>query len=305
MSLFVEQSEISDPFVLRIIDREEPHAAPGQVRLRARVAGLNPVDWKIASSPQAATAFGISAPTGFGNDVAGEIDEVGDGVTEFAVGDRVFASARGRAVAEHVILTVGADDIRHTPDGLSDDVAGALQVAGRTADAALRTVGAASGDTILIGGAAGGVGVLVVQLAVRLGATVIATASESNHDYLRSLGATPTLYGEGLADRVRALAPQGVDAAIDLHGIATVEAAAELGVPGDRIATIAASSPPHGAKATGGRDAHPDALDEIAALLADGILSLPIAARFPVSQIDNAIALQRAGHVRGKVIVTL
>lgn len=305
MSVFVEQTEFTDPFILRVIDREEPHAGPGQVRVRARVAGLNPVDWKVASRPETAAAFGVTLPAGFGNDVAGEIDEVGDGVEGFHVGDRVFASARGRAVAEHVILTPGADDVRHTPDGLSDEVAGALQIAARTADAALRTAGVGDGDTVLVGGAAGGVGVLVVQLAVRAGATVIATASAVNHDYLRGLGAIPTTYGDGLAERVRVLAPEGVDAAIDLHGIEAVEAAAALGVPGERIATIAAANPPHGARQTGGRDARPGALDEIAALLAEGSLELPIAARFPIDRIDDAVALQRTGHVRGKVIVDI
>jgi len=305
MSVFVEQTEFTDPFVFRVVDRDEPHAGPGQVRLRARVAGLNPVDWKIASRPESAAAFGVTLPAGFGNDVAGEIDEVGDGVDGFRVGDRVFASARGRAVAEHIILTVGVDDVRHTPDRLSDDVAGALQIAARTADAALRTAGVGSGDTVLVGGAAGGVGVLVVQLAVRAGASVIATASAGNHDYLRGLGAIPTEYGDGLVDRVRALAPNGLNAAIDLHGIEAVEVAAALGVPGERIATIAAANPPHGARPTGGREAAPGALDEIAALLAEGLIELPIAARFPIDRIDDAVALQRAGHVRGKVIVDI
>ncbi len=305
MSAYVEQLEITDPFVLRVVDRDEPHAGRGQIRIRARAAGLNPVDWKIAAFPQTAAAFGIQAPTGFGNDVAGEIDEVGADVAGFAVGDRVFASARGRAVAEHVVLTIGVDDVRHTPDGLPDEVAGALQIAGRTADAALTTAGVGPGDTVLVGGAAGGVGVLVVQLAARAGATVIGTASEANHAFLRELGVVPIAYGDGLADRVRELGTGEVTAAIDLHGTETVEAAAALGVPGHRISTIAAANPPHGAVATGGRDARAGAIDEIAALLADGSLTLPVSATFPVTQIEDAVALQRAGHVRGKIVITL
>src|SRR3954447_3027688 len=157
MSRFVQQSEIADPFVLEVIDRAEPHAGPGQVRVRVRAAGLNPVDWKIAASPAAADRYGIAAPTGFGNDYAGEIDEVGEGVEGFAVGERVFGGARGRAVAEHVIATVGADVLAHTPDELSEDVAGSLLIAARTADAVIAAVGVTSEDTVLIGGAAGGV----------------------------------------------------------------------------------------------------------------------------------------------------
>jgi len=304
MSLFVQQQQIADPFVLEVVDRPEPHAGPGEVRVRVRAAGLNPVDWKIASNPAAAHAFGVTLPAGFGNDLAGEIDEVGDGVTGWAVGDRVYGGARGRAVAEHVVLDPAT--LLRTPHGLPDEIAATLQIAGRTADAAVHAVRVGAGDTVLIGGAAGGVGVLTVQLAVAAGATVIATASPDNHDFLRSLGAVPTTYGDGLADRVRALAPDGVDAAIDLHGTDTVRTALELGVPGDRIATIAGGpNPPGGAIATGGGDATPGALDRIAAGLAAGTLQLPIAARFPIEQITDAVALQRTGHVRGKVVVTI
>lgn len=305
MSVYVQQQEFSDPFTLEVIHRDEPHAGPGQVRIRARAAGLNPVDWKIAAYPQVAAAFGVTAPAGFGNDVAGEVDDVGDGVTEFAVGDRVFGSARGRAVAEHVIFTIGTDELRHTPAGLDDVTAATLPIAARTADAALAVAGVDSGETVLIGGAAGGVGVIAVQLARRTGATVIATASQHNHDFLRELGAIPTTYGEGLAARVASLAPEGITAAIDLHGTDTVEAAAALGVPGSRIATIAAQNPPHGAVATGGGGARPGALDRIAALVAAGKIVIPIEQTFPLDQITDAVALQRTGHVRGKVVITI
>ncbi|GAA1971116.1 NADP-dependent oxidoreductase [Microbacterium deminutum] len=302
----MQQAEIADPFVLEVIDREEPHAGPGQVRVRVRAAGLNPVDWKIAASPAAAERYGITAPAGFGNDYAGEIDEVGEGVAGFAVGDRVFGGARGRAVAEHAVSTVGTDLLAHTPDGLSDEVAGSLLIAARTADAAVAAVGATPGDTVLIGGAAGGVGVLAVQLAVAAGATVVATGSAGNHDFLRELGAIPTTYGEGLVDRVRALAPSGVDAAIDLQGTETALAAIELGVPPVRIATIAAGpTRPAGTIATGGVDAAPDALDRIARALAEGTLTLPIQATFPIERIQDAVQLLRGGHVRGKVVVTV
>lgn len=304
MSAFVEQQEFSDPFVLSVVDRPEPHAGPGQVRIRVHAAGLNPVDWKIATNPAMAAANGLTAPSGFGNDLAGVVDEIGDGVTGFAIGDRVFGGARGRAVAEHAV--VDAAGLHHTPDGVDDTTAGALQIAGRTADAAVTTAGVSAGDTVLIGGAAGGVGVLAVQLARAAGATVIATASEDNHRMLRELGAIPITYGDELVERVRAVAPQGVDAAIDLHGTDTVDAAAALGVPGERIATIAAGpNPPHGAVATGGNAAPADALERVAQGLADGSLSLPIMATFPIDRIDEAVALLRTGHASGKIVITI
>lgn len=306
MSRIAWQSEIADPLVLEVIDRPEPHADTGQVRVRVHAAGLNPVDWKIAAIPEVAQRYGISAPTGFGHDYAGVVDEVGDGVSAFAVGDRVFGGARARAVAEHVVATIGQDQLLRTPAGLSDETAGSLSIVARTADAAVATARVGAGDTVLIGGAAGGVGVLTVQLAIAAGATVIGTASESNHDFLRELGAIPTTYGAGLVDRVRALAPAGVDAAIDLQGVETVHAALELGVRPERIATIAAGpNPPGGAVSTGGVQAAPDALERIASAVADGILILPIQATFPLDRVAEAVALQREGHVRGKVVVTI
>lgn len=301
----MQQSEFSDPIPFELIDRPEPHAGEGDVRVRVSAAGLNPVDWKIATIPQVAGFFGVSLPAGFGNDFSGVIDEVGPGVQGFAVGDRVFGGARGYAVAEHLVIAADGGHLFHTPDGLDDVRAAALEVAARTADAVIAQTGVSKGDTVLIGGAAGGVGVLTVQLAVAAGATVIATASEHNHDFLGELGAIPTTYGEGLVDRVRALAPNGVDAAIDLQGLETVEAGLALGVKPSRIATIAAQSAPEGVLITGGQDATPGALDRIAAGLANGSLVLPIAATFPFAKIADAVALQRTGHVRGKVVVTI
>lgn len=302
MSRFVRQQTIGDPLEFELIERDEPHPGPGEIRVRVHAAGLNPVDSLVATVPQVAEMFGVSAPTGFGNDFAGVVDEVGEGVTGVAVGDRVFGGARARAVAEHVV--VAASDVFPTPDGLDDERAGALPIAGRTADAVVAALAVRQGEAVLVGGAAGGVGVLVVQLLAAQGATVIATASEANHEFLRSLGATPVAYGDGLADRVRSLA--AVTAAADLHGTDTVEAAIELGVEPSRIVTIAAApQPPHGAIATGGTAAAPDALPRIAALLADGSLQLPISATFPIERLDEAVALQRGGHVRGKVVVTI
>jgi NADPH:quinone reductase-like Zn-dependent oxidoreductase len=299
------QESFGGPEVLELREVEEPHAGPGQLRVRVAAAGLNPVDWIVASSEQAAKTFGLSLPAGFGNDFAGTVDEVGDGVTGFAVGDRVYGGARGHAVAEYVIAVPGEEELRHTPDGVDDAVAATLDIAGRTAAAALDAIGVGAGDTVLIGGAAGGVGVFAVQLARIAGARVIGTASEAAFDFLRDLGAEPVAYGDGLVERVRALAPGGITAATDLFGTETVDAALALGVPAERISTIAAHGSDVKAKATGAIDADPGALDRIAGLIADGQLKVPIAARYPAEQIREAVAFQATRHAHGKVVVTL
>jgi NADPH:quinone reductase-like Zn-dependent oxidoreductase len=305
MSRAVIQEQFGGPEVLDVRDVAAPHAGPGEVRVRVSAAGLNPVDWKIAGSAAAAARYGLTLPAGFGNDFAGVVDEVGDGVTGFAAGDRVYGGARGRAVADYAVVRPGADPVLHTADGVDDITASTLVIAGTTADAVVAAIGVHPGDTVLIGGAAGGVGVFAVQLARRAGARVIGTGSEATFGFLRELGAEPVTYGDGLPDRVRALAPQGVTAAADLTGTETARAALDLGVSAGRIASIAAASPPDGVRATGGRDATPGALDRITAAIAAGEFVVPIAATFPIEQTRAAVELQRAGHVHGKVVITL
>jgi NADPH:quinone reductase-like Zn-dependent oxidoreductase len=297
------------PEVLELREVPEPHAGPGEVRVRVAAAGLNPMDWGLSSRPEAAARFGITVPSGFGYDFAGVVDEVGDGATGFAVGDRVYGGALGRAAADFVVVKAsaeGSEALFHTPDGISDEVASTLPVAGATAAAALAAIGLRPGDTVLIGGAAGGVGIFAVQLAKLAGATVIGTASEGTFEFLRQLGAEPVAYGPGLADRVRALAPGGVTAATDLFGTETAETALALGVPPERISTVAAGpNPPGGVRATGGIDAEPDALERITAVILAGEITVPIAAIFPVEQIRDAVTLQAGRHVHGKIVVTL
>jgi NADPH:quinone reductase-like Zn-dependent oxidoreductase len=191
----------------------------------------------------------------------------------------------------------------HTPDGVDDRTAATFTIAGRTAAAALAVVEPGPGDMVLIGGAAGGVGVFAVQLARLAGARVIGTGSAASSDFLRGLGAEPVTYGDGLADRIRALAPGGVTAAIDLHGTETVHAAREVGVPDARICTIAAQV--DGVSPANGANAVPGALEEIARLVAAGQLRVPIAASFPVEQIRPAAELQAGRHVKGKVVIDL
>ena len=179
---------------------------PGQIRVRVTAAGLNPMDWFMTSDAETATRFGLSLPSGFGTDYAGVVDQVGDGVTEFAAGDRVFGGALSRAVADYVVIdaagTIAAGgDAHHTPDGVDDRTAATLAIAGCTAAAALAVVKPGPGDTLLIGGAGGGVGVFAVQLARLAGARVIGTGSATSADALRALGAEPAAYGDGLAGR--------------------------------------------------------------------------------------------------------
>ncbi|OPF83825.1 NADPH:quinone reductase [Streptomyces antioxidans] len=309
MSRAVIYETFGGPEVLELREVPEPHAGPGEVRVRVTAAGLNPMDWILASQPEAAERFGVTLPSGFGYDLAGVVDEVGEGATGFAVGDRVYGGVLGRAVADFVVVRTPArasEALFHTPEGISDEVASTLPVAGLTAAAALAAVGLRSGDTVLIGGAAGGVGVFAVQLAKLAGARVIGTASEATFDFLRQWGAEPVTYGPGLADRVRTLAPGGVTAATDLFGTETAETALALGVPPERISTIAAGpNPPGGVRGTGGIDAGPDALERITdAILAEEI-TVPIAAAFPIERIRDAVALQAGRHVHGKIVVTL
>src|SRR4051794_5740272 len=269
------------PEALRLREVPVPRAGSGQIRVRVSAAGLNPMDWFMTSDSETAARFGLSLPIGFGTDYAGVVDQVGEGVTGFALGDRVFGGALSRAVADHVVVEPAAaiaagGDAHHTPDGVDDRTAATITIAGCTAAAALALVHARRGDTLLIGGAAGGVGVFAVQLALLAGARVIGTGSAASADALRALGAEPVAYGDGLVDRVRALAPVGVTAALDLHGTDTVQAARDLGVPDERITLIAAQV--DGITSANGANAAPGAIEEIAGLVAAGRLRVPIAA---------------------------
>ena len=264
MSRAVIYETFGGPEVLELREVPEPHAGPGEVRVRVTAAGLNPMDWILLRCPGGG-AIRHAVPSRLGYDFAGVVDEVGGGATGFAVGDRVYGGALGRAAADFVVVKtpVGApgapEALFLTPDGISDEVASTLPVAGLTAAAALSAIDLRSGDTVLIGGAAGGVGVFAVQLAKLAGATVIGTASEGTFAFLRQLGAEPVAYGPGLADRVRTLAPGGVTAATDLFGTETAETALALGVPPERISTIAAGhSPSPGVRTTGGTEAGPE-----------------------------------------------
>jgi NADPH:quinone reductase-like Zn-dependent oxidoreductase len=307
MSRAVVYDRFGGPEVLELRDVPEPHAGPGEIRIRVAAVGLNPMDPAFAAMPELAARFNITLPSGFGYDFAGSVDEIGEGASGFAVGDRVYGGVLERAAADFVVMrTESSEAIFHTPAGLSDEVASTLYIAVMTASAALAALDLSSRDTVLVGGAAGGVGVFVVQLARLAGAKVIGTASEGTFAFLSDLGALPVAYGAGLEDRVRSVAPQGITAAIDLFGTETIETALALGVSPDRIAAIAAGpTPPGGARAVSASAAQPDAVPQIAAAIVARAVTVPIAARFPIAQIVEAAALQATRHVHGKIVVTL
>src|ERR1700759_1982402 len=213
-------SEFGGPDVLEIVELPDPHPAAGQVRVRVRAAGINPIDWKVRSG-----AMGGDLPQTTGREVAGVVDEVGEGVTDVEVGDEVFGFADGGGGAAELALS---SESARIPPSLDFAQAAALPVAVETAVRTLDALGVGSGTTVLINGAAGGVGSAAGQIARPRGARVIGTASEQNHESLRSLGAEPTTYGDGLEQRVRELAPDGVDAALDAAGGGALPALVEL-----------------------------------------------------------------------------
>ncbi|WP_344339697.1 NADP-dependent oxidoreductase [Agrococcus versicolor] len=290
------------PAVLELEQVPDPEPGPGEVRVRVHAAALNPVDWKIFSGTAAATSRGLEPPLGVGNDIAGVVDAVGEGVPDLAVGDRVFGSARTRAMQDRTIVDPAVERLARIPDGLDDVRASALVVAGRTAWAGVEQLHLERGETLLVNGAAGGVGVLAVQLASHRGIRVLGTASERNHDRLRVLGAEPVAYGEGLVDRLRALG--GVDAVFETHGTAGIDAGIALGVPVARMVGIATKG--HAGVAGVATDlAVTGALDELAALAADGTLDVPIAGTVPLEDAADAYRVLMGGHVHGKLVVDL
>jgi NADPH:quinone reductase-like Zn-dependent oxidoreductase len=293
-AVYTEAGKPAD--VLSVTEVEEPHAGPGRIRIAVRAAGVNPIDWKVVSGMMRPP----SGPTVPGVDAAGLVDEVGEGVTGVQVGDAVFGHATGGSAAEYAVLTAWA----HKPEGTSFEVAGGLPVAGETAVRVLDLLGLQPGQTVVVDGASGGVGSATVQVAVARGLTVIGTAGEANQEFVRSLGAVPTLHGPGLADRVRALAPDGVDGGVDTAGKGSVRDLIALTGDPAKVVTIADFAAGElGVQVTGG-DAHQaPRLAQVADLLAAGRLQMPIAGTYPLDRIGEAYAESQGGHVRGKLVL--
>jgi NADPH:quinone reductase-like Zn-dependent oxidoreductase len=296
----VQFGEYGGPEVLRVDEVDEPHAGAGQIRVSVRAAGVNPIDWKIRRGAMAGV-IPVEFPRIPGSDVAGVVDEVGDGVTDVNVGDDVFGSAVGGGTAEYAVV----DHWATKPAGLSFAEAAGYPVAVETALRVLKLLGLESGQTLIVNGAAGGVGVAAVQFARERGARVIGTASESNHEFLRGLGAEPTTYGEGLVDRVRELAPEGVDRAFDAAGHGALPDLIELTGSPDNVVTIADfTASEYGVRvSTGGDSRSWEALAEAAGLHEQGRFVLPVERSFAFSKAADAHRVSEEGHVRGKLVL--
>jgi NADPH:quinone reductase-like Zn-dependent oxidoreductase len=294
----VRFTRFGGPEVLEIVDLPDPHPGPGQVRIAVRAAGVNQSDWKKREG-----LMDEELPQTLGYEAAGVVDELGEGVTDAAAGDRVFGfSPDGAAQAELAVLSYYAP----IPPSLDFAGAAALPAAVETATRALDQLGVGSGSTLLVNGASGSVGSAAVQLAVARGARVIGTASPANHDYLRSLGAEPVAYGEGMADRVRALAPGGVDLALDVAGSGVLPELIELAGGPDHVITVAdfGGAQEYGvrfSRGDTGRAVH--ALADIGMLVESGRFSLPVAQTFPLADVAQAHRVSEDGHARGKLVL--
>jgi NADPH:quinone reductase-like Zn-dependent oxidoreductase len=289
------------PDVLREADIEVPKPGPGQVRVRVKAAGVNALDGKIRSGMLEAVR-----PTTFpavpGGELAGVVDALGEGVRDVQVGDEVLGWSDTGSYAEYALATTVAPK----PAGLGWQHAAALPVAGETAERVLNLLGVTAGETVLMHGAAGAVGTLAVQLATARGARVIATAGPANQDYLASLGATATVYGEGLVERVQALAPGGVDAVFDLAGKGALEDSIALRGGTERIVTIA----DFGARQLGiifSQGSQERSTVRLAALAQDAAAGKVVTTvtAYPLDQAATAQQVSDAGHVRGKLVLTV
>ncbi|MFJ9428579.1 NADP-dependent oxidoreductase [Streptomyces sp. NPDC101490] len=303
MARTAQFTEYGTSEVLDIVDVPPPAPGPGQVRLAVRAAGVNPADWKILGGMMSAV-FPVTFPAGLGSDVAGVVDEVGEGVTAFAVGDEALGVPLTASYAEYALADPAKLVTR--PSSVPWEVAGALGVAGGTAWAALDKLGVGAGDTLLVLAAGGGVGTFAVQLATARGARVIGTVGPGSHDRLRALGGEPATYGDGWEERVRALAPDGVDAVLDASGRGEIPGAIELaGGPG-RVLTLAAFDAADTGvmiHTNGGGTTTARALREILALVEEKRLTVPVWRVHPLTDVRAALDESRAGHAEGKIVI--
>jgi NADPH:quinone reductase len=308
MAKVVLATAFGGPEVLSVVDQEVGDPGPGEVRLEVHAAGVNPAD--IKSYGGAWGTDPAQLPKRLGFEASGVVTAVGADASA-SVGDEVIAFRVTGAYASEIV--VSADALVSKPQELGWAEAGALLLTGGTAVHALTATAVAEGETVLIHGASGGVGLMAVQLAVLRGARVIATASPARHDLLRELGADPVAYGDGLLDRVRAAAPDGVDVALDLIGSEeALDTSLALVDDHGRIATIVITPRARAAGIKllgGGPGADPGdelrmaARPELARLAGEGRLRVVVAQTFPLDQVADAHRLVGSGHVTGKVVL--
>jgi NADPH:quinone reductase len=313
MTRAVVATAFGGPEVLAVIETPISPPGPGEVLISVRAAGTNPVDYKQYSGAMGQDPARL--PMRLGSEAAGVVTEVADGAEGpgglVRAGDEVIAYRIAGAYADDV--TVPASSVVPKPSTLSFDEASGLMLTGVTATHALAVVGAGAGDVVLIHGAAGGVGLMAVQLAVMAGARVIGTASESGHELVREFGAEPVTYGTGLEERVRALAPGGVDAAVDCAGgDEALDVSLALVADHGRIVTIVASRRAFdaGIKVIGGAPGADPGTEirsaarlELARLAEDGKLRVIIAAVYPLAEAAAAHRALATGHIHGKIVL--
>jgi NADPH:quinone reductase-like Zn-dependent oxidoreductase len=295
----IQFTQFGGPEVLELVELPDPEPGPGQIRVAVRATGVNPIDWKVRSG-----AMGGDLPKRTGQEVAGVVDKLGVGVTGVEVGESVFGAAAGGGGAAELALV---ESYARMPAGLDFAGAAALPVAVETAVRTLDVLDVGEGQTIVINGASGSVGISAVQCARARGARVIGTASAANQDYVRQFGAEPTTYGDGLVERVRALASDGVDRALDASGGGMLPALVELTGSPERVVTIADYA---GAEQTGvtfsggtGTERAWHALADVAQLVEEGRFRLPVAQTFPLADIAEAHRISESGHPRGKLVL--
>lgn len=294
----VSFAEFGGPDVLQLVDAEEPHAGPGQIRIAVRAAGVNPVDWRIREG-QVLGAHPIELPSGVGLDASGVVDEVGEGVEGVKVGDRVFGEGSS-TYAEFAVLSAWA----RMPEGLTFEEAAGYPSVVETALRVIREVGVQSGQTLLVSGASGGVGSAVLQIARDRGITVIGTAGAANQDYLRRLGAVATTYGEGWVERVRAVGH--VDAALDLAGSGVIRELVELTGDAQKVISIAdLDAPEFGVRFSGVAGSVPEALAEAVDLISRGKLHIPVEKSYTLAEAAAAHIDSQAGHTRGRRVLVV
>jgi NADPH:quinone reductase-like Zn-dependent oxidoreductase len=290
--------EVGGPERQALLDVPVPVPGPGQLLVRVRAAGVNPGDWRLREG-----AYGNAGPAVLGREVAGTVLASGSDVAGFAPGDEVFGGCPGMVGGWAEQALVDASFAAHRPDGVSPQTACVLPVAAGTAFDALGDLALPEGATLLVNGAGGGVGVAVLQLARRCGIKVIGTASPTKHVLVRRLGAVPVAYGAGVADRIRAAAPDGVDGVFDLVGGQALRAVAGLVAP-DRLFSVADKPL---VRELGGREVLRDrsaaVLTELARLVAVGELDPLISDVRPLAEAGQALAVVENGHARGKIVL--
>ncbi|WP_100444931.1 NADP-dependent oxidoreductase [Glycomyces xiaoerkulensis] len=292
------------PEQLESADHPAPVRGPGEVLIRLKTTSVNPVDWKVGAGHLDAAIPG-DFPIIPGWDAAGQVAEADPADTGFTVGDEVFGYLRRPVVkwGTYAQYTVAEPSmIAAKPPTLEWDAAGALPLVGLTALQALDAVGVGTGDTVLVHAAAGGVGSIAVQVALARGAQVIGTASQGHHDHVRTLGAEPVEYGDGLEDRIEAFAPDGIDAALDAAG-GQFELSVRAGAEPSRVVSIIDRS----VRDDGGRwvfvEPDADGLRALAALTESGQVDVPVSAVYRLDQAAEAWRASRSGHTRGKLVI--